>query len=119
MGRTLAAFVLPLALGRAVEFLLSTSVGNRIAESVNNPTLATLEGRQVVRKYSTAAAAVAVGASFALARRPDGAVGRRRDREETVGLVAETLLSAGALAKVVADFLRDQREVKRRQGIAV
>lgn len=115
MSRSLAAFVLPLALGRTIEFILGTSVGKNLADSLGNPTLASVEGRKVVRKYSTAAAAVALGASFTFSRQQDGLRPARRDRAQTFGDVAELLLSAGALAKVASDYMRDQREVRRRQ----
>ncbi|MHB1006704.1 MAG: hypothetical protein ACYC3S_13835 [Chloroflexota bacterium] len=114
MSKTLAAFVLPLAIGRLVEFVMGTPVGKNLAESVNNPSLASDEGKRVVRKYSSAAAAVAVGAVFTLGRRPQGTPGLRRDRAETIGLAAELLLSAGALAKVASDYIQDQRAVQRR-----
>src|SRR5512133_2119659 len=104
MSKTLAAFVMPLAIGRLVEFVMGTPIGKNLAESVHNPSLASDEGKRVVRKYSSAAAAVAVGAMFTLGRRPQGIASLRRDRAETVGFAAELLLSAGALAKIASDY---------------
>lgn len=117
MGKTIAAFVVPMLVGRGVEVLLSTPLGSRLADALRSPTLATPEGRKVVRKYSAAAAAIAVGASVTLRGRLDGATPARRDRLESLGLVAEMLLSAGALAKIATDYIKDQREVQRRHAL--
>lgn len=116
VGKSLAAFVVPLAVGRLIEFTLGTRLGKDLAEATGNPSLATPEGRHIIRKYSGAAAAIALGAALTLGRRPDARRGAPRDRVETLGLLSEALLSAGALIKVAVDYMRDKREMEQRRA---
>lgn len=107
-GRSVAAFVLPLAIGRALEIALGTPWGRNLAEATGNPSLATPEGRSLVRKYSAAAAAVALGVNITFG----GRRGPGRDRLKTMGDLSELLLAAGALIKVGVDYVHDRREVE-------
>jgi hypothetical protein len=113
MSSSLAAFAIPLVVGRALEQLLKTSLGREAAEAIGNPQLATVEGRQLVRKYAGTAAAVAFGAvvTFTQGRALLGP--RRADRVQTTTYLSEIFLAAGALFRVASEYMRDRQTLDR------
>lgn len=105
---------MPIAVGRILEFALGTSWGQDAAARLGNPSLATDEGRRLVRQYSAGAAAAALTLAVALGQGRGGTRDRRPDRVETTGYMSELLLAAGALLKVASEFMRDRRKLEQK-----
>lgn len=114
MPSSLLAFALPLVVGRMMDFALGTRWGRDLVASRGNASLATPEGRRLVRKYSGAAAAAAGALAFTLGRFSGERKGPRPDNAQTVAYVAELLLAAGALLKVASDYLKDRKKMEVR-----
>jgi hypothetical protein len=113
MSSSLAAFAFPLVVGRALEQLLKTSLGKDAAEAIGNPQLATVEGRQLVRKYAGTAAAVAFGAAVTVNQGRALLGPRRADRVQTITYMSELLLATGALFRVASEYMRDRQTLDR------
>jgi hypothetical protein len=113
LNRSVAAFAVPLVVGRAVEMVLGTPWGKDLVESTGNGSLATSEGRRLVRRYSATAAAISLGAVVTIGR-ATGKPRPRVDRLETLQNLSELFLAAGALLKVFVDYTKDRREMERR-----
>ncbi|MHB1133965.1 MAG: hypothetical protein ACYC4L_16485 [Chloroflexota bacterium] len=115
-ARSVIAFALPLAVGRLLEYALGTSWGRDLVVRRGSPELASPEGRQVVRKYSGAAAAAAAALAFTAGRFGGAKETRRPDGEATLNNVAELVLAAGALLRVWADYAKDRKQAVSRIG---
>ncbi|MHB1414861.1 MAG: hypothetical protein ACYC1C_06380 [Chloroflexota bacterium] len=114
VGQSILVFAGPLAIGRIFELVFRTPWGKDLAQATGNSSLTTDEGRRIIRRYSGAAAAIALGLAFVLRQRPTGKPRPQRDRVETFRLFAELLLSGGALLKIVADYTEDRRDIEHR-----
>lgn len=118
-ARLLVVLVLPLIIGKVLEFFLSSGPGRKAAEKVGAGELTTTEGVEVAKKYAAAGAGAISVAATALAGRvqqaPHAVPNPKNLSYSAVAAdTAELLLATGALVKVVGDFLRDREELKVR-----
>ena len=114
MPSSLLAFALPLLVGRALDFALGTRWGKEVVTSTGNASLASPEGRRLVRRYSGAAAAAAAALAFILGHFCGERRERKSDRAKTTAYAAELLLAVGALLKIASDYLKDRRAMEGR-----
>lgn len=114
LKRMAIIFIASLVVARLVDVFLRSDVGKRTAKSVGLDSLLTAEGAEAAKRYSKTATGLLVGTALALrARRPEKEGRHDSNLVHTAENLAELVLAAGTLAKIVADFLREEQEMRQ------
>lgn len=99
---------------KLVDVFLSSDAGKQALRGVGFESLLTQEGAETAKRYSKAAAGLLVGTALTLrAAHQDQHEGEEGGLIRNAENAAEVAMAAGALAKIVSDFLREEQGIRR------
>ncbi len=118
LRRMIFVFVASLVAAKLVDLFLSSDFGKRALRSAGHESLLTEKGTEAAKRYSKTATGLLVGTALALR-----SYGRDKNRRgsstaTTAENAAELVMAAGALAKIVSDFLHEEEEIRSSRGVA-
>lgn len=113
LRRIAIVFASSLIIAKLVDVFLISDFGKRIIRRSGFESLLTEEGTETARRYSKMAAGLLVGTFLTLRARRHGKQVVETGLVKTAENAAEVVMAAGALAKIVSDFLREEEEIRK------